>query len=1126
MDGAGSNLISGVVSGAGGLVKNGGGPLTLFGANSYSGATTVNAGKVSLGNSSALGTSAVTVGAGGALDVNSFSPANTLTIAGTGASGVSALFSSSATNQPAVGQVTLAADATLGAAADVKTNGISTAGINLAGNTLTLTSGRLVVNGSDTITSGNMILNSGTVLYFSGYSGANAGGAGTLTINSGAVMDVRDFNNSAFGNVPGISLNGGQITCGGSTAPSPGNGGGTVLQIISNPLTIGAAGGTLSGNDGAFGGTSNQYYLTFSGALAGTGPLTNNSTKGIELQGDTSGYTGVMTNSGPISFNGNADQVFNGTLTGTAALQKNGANNLTLSGTNTYTGGTTFNSGVVQVNSPETAGVSGPLGKSTAVNKGNISFAGGTLKFGPANAYDYSGRFSTAAGQPVSVDVNGQNVTFATALTNSAETLTLTSSTGSGWLALAATNTYTGATTVSGGTLLVNGFLAAGSTVTVAAGGTLGGTGFVKGPATVQAGGALAPGNNGIGTLTISNTLSLSGNTLMEVSRNGGVPTNDVAFITSTFTQGGTLTVTNIGTNALAAGDSFKLFNATTYVSAFTNLALPSLTNGLSWKTNTLATNGTLAVVLNIYTLAYTAGANGTISGTSTQTVNYGASGSAVTAVPNTGYHFVNWSDASTSNPRTDTNVTNNLAVTANFAINTYTLIYLGGTNGTLTGTATQTVNYAASGTAVTPVPNTGYHFVNWSDSSTANPRTDTNVTNNITVTANFAINTYTLTYNAGANGTNSGISPQTVNYGASGSAVTAVPTNGYHFVNWSDSSTANPRTDANVTNNISVTANFAINTYTLTYNAAANGTNSGISPQTVSYGASGSAVTAVPTNGYHFVNWSDSSSANPRTDANVTNNITVTANFAINTYTLIYLVGTNGTLTGTTTQTVNYAASGSAMSAVPNTGYTFTNWSDGSLANPRTDANVTNNVTVTANFTANPASVVALTWPANGSGYPAPASISLTASVTTNGNVINAVQFISNTTNLLAQVTNAPYTYAWTNVAAGSYTLVARVLFNGSLSNASSAAVITVSNAVAVVPVIAAGTVTLTGGGFTLSGTGGAGQTYILLGAVNLVAPVWTPIATNVAGTNGVFNFTDPDATNNSQRFYRITTP
>lgn len=55
-----------------------------------------------------------------------------------------------------------------------------------------------------------------------------------------------------------------------------------------------------------------------------------------------------------------------------------------------------------------------------------------------------------------------------------------------------------------------------------------------------------------------------------------------------------------------------------------------------------------------------------------------------------------------------------------------------------------QTVNNQGNGTAVTPMPDPGYQFVNWSDGSTANPRTDTNVTTNISVTANFAINTYT----------------------------------------------------------------------------------------------------------------------------------------------------------------------------------------------------------------------------------------------------------------------------------------------------------------------------------------------------------------------------------------------
>ncbi|MBI3192918.1 MAG: InlB B-repeat-containing protein, partial [Ignavibacteriae bacterium] len=141
-------------------------------------------------------------------------------------------------------------------------------------------------------------------------------------------------------------------------------------------------------------------------------------------------------------------------------------------------------------------------------------------------------------------------------------------------------------------------------------------------------------------------------------------------------------------------------------------------------------------------------------------------------------------------------------------AITTYTLTYSAGPNGSLSGTLVQTVNHGTDGTAVTAVPTANYHFVNWSDGSTANPRTEVNVTRDTTVTANFAINTYTLTYTAGANGTISGVTPQTVNHGSDGTAVTAVPTANYHFVNWSDGSTANPRTEVNVTRDTTVTAN------------------------------------------------------------------------------------------------------------------------------------------------------------------------------------------------------------------------------------------------------------------------------------------------------------------------------
>jgi hypothetical protein len=67
----------------------------------------------------------------------------------------------------------------------------------------------------------------------------------------------------------------------------------------------------------------------------------------------------------------------------------------------------------------------------------------------------------------------------------------------------------------------------------------------------------------------------------------------------------------------------------------------------------------------------------------------------------------------------------------------THTLVYAAGAHGSLTGSASQTVDHGTSGTAVTANADVGYEFVNWSDASTANPRTDDGLSS-VNVLANF----------------------------------------------------------------------------------------------------------------------------------------------------------------------------------------------------------------------------------------------------------------------------------------------------------------------------------------------------------------------------------------------------
>ena len=139
------------------------------------------------------------------------------------------------------------------------------------------------------------------------------------------------------------------------------------------------------------------------------------------------------------------------------------------------------------------------------------------------------------------------------------------------------------------------------------------------------------------------------------------------------------------------------------------------------------------------YDLAYTAGPHGSITGEANQTVNHAGTGTAVTAVPDEGYHFVDWSDGVVTATRTDSDVMGDLAVTANFAINNYTLTYAAGEHGSIAGDTEQQVTHGASGTLVTAQPDPGYYFVNWSDGNDTAARRDVDVTGEISVTANFA---------------------------------------------------------------------------------------------------------------------------------------------------------------------------------------------------------------------------------------------------------------------------------------------------------------------------------------------------------------------------------------------------
>lgn len=293
------------------------------------------------------------------------------------------------------------------------------------------------------------------------------------------------------------------------------------------------------------------------------------------------------------------------------------------------------------------------------------------------------------------------------------------------------------------------------------------------------------------------------------------------------------------------------------------------------------------------HTLTYSAGDHGSINGVMHQTVEQGADGSEVAAVADDGYHFTSWSDGLGTPIRTDRMISEDLAVTANFTLNQYTLTYTVGNNGSIAGPESQIIDHGADGEPVTAVPTENHHFTTWSDGLNTPTRTDRTVTADLNVTAGFEINYYNLVYEASKHGRIVGDGRQAVSYGKDGSEVTAIADEGSHFTVWSDGLSTPIRTDRAVTADLSVTAGFEENQYTLTYKAGEHGTIEGASEQSIKHGGQSSEIIAIADKGYHFVRWSDGLNTPKRIDSQIAGNLAFSALFAVNTYTV------GGTVTG-----------------------------------------------------------------------------------------------------------------------------------------------------------------------------------------------------------------------------------
>jgi uncharacterized repeat protein (TIGR02543 family) len=394
---------------------------------------------------------------------------------------------------------------------------------------------------------------------------------------------------------------------------------------------------------------------------------------------------------------------------------------------------------------------------------------------------------------------------------------------------------------------------------------------------------------------------------------------------------------------------------------------------GVCALTNVIA-DQTVTANYGLFTYSITGSASPAAGGAVICTPNpvtHGANTSC-SQTPNAGYTFTGWGGACSGTGTCSlTNVTANQTVTASYSLNTYSILKQ--SNPVPGGTVTCTpdpVNHGAS-TTCTQTPNAGYTFTNWSGAcSGSGTCAPSNVTANLTVTATYIVTTYAIT--ASANPTLGGsviCTPNPVNHGSS-SNCSQSPKPGYTFTGWSGACTGTGACSlTNVTANKTVTASYSLNTYSILKqsNPVAGGTVT-CTPDPVNHGAS-TTCTQTPHAGYTFTNWSGACAGNGVcSPSNVTANLTVTATYSLNSYTITRVV--DPLAGGTVTCTPNPVSHGSSAncSQTPNAGYTFTGWS-GACTGTGACAltNVTNNQTVTASYSLNIYTVTASASPAAG---------------------------------------------------------------------------------------------------------------------------------------------------------------
>ena len=582
--------ISGAVSGSGkGLTKAGTGAATFSGNNTYSGATFINEGLLTV-NGSLNGSGTVSVGSTGTLGGSGSVGAVTVNSGGTLAPG----------NSP--GTLTVASSIwndggnynwqlynATGSAGSAYDTIASSGNLNLS----SLTAGGFKIN---LWTIDGLSSSSGSAINFDpngayswslGSFGSISGfDASKFTINTSATNGTTGFANSFMAGGFKVTTNGsGQLLLTYQGASPVWTGGSGNLSTIGttngSALVFTGSGGNVTNNaqvsslsSMTFSNTAGATTFSGSALTNGSGGIVNNSavtqtvSLPLTLGADQSfnAASGNLAISGNVANNGNtltlagaSNTTVDGNISGNGGVTKADSGTATLSGNNTYSGTTTVNGGTLVAGSSTALSGAGAL----TVNNGS------TLALGSYNttagAVTLNSGSITGSGTLTGTGYTVSSGTIAPTLAGAGVTLTKT---GLGSVTLNAAETFTGKTTISAGTLILGsgsslastninlgtrasqGTLDAsalsGGAITIGNGQTLAGYGTLVGNTTIASGATLAPGNSpGVIGITGDLTLNSGSTSIFEVVGLGGAGASngfDQVNVNGTSGLGGLLT--------------------------------------------------------------------------------------------------------------------------------------------------------------------------------------------------------------------------------------------------------------------------------------------------------------------------------------------------------------------------------------------------------------------------------------------------------------------------------------------------------------------------------------------------------------------------------------------------------